>query len=197
MKREIIMVNAEDRYLHKKISSIIDNLSTLHRIADEIILAYSKCDLYTLLSVIPSGTSLTHYSKLSKDEFLNGVTSCMTVNHFFEGTLTSGYDVLHCAMNSIHSDSKSTTVQKEVFEEVGNSIVTFSKKIIDTYYEAKEAIQICKYNSIERCIELRGEDFENTKILISQFISFCEGEQTSYKCYKFLLRTKTLLKMQN
>lgn len=171
---ELVVQDIED-ILRSDLVSLTEDLKHIKDSAARLLMAYNKCDLYTALSVISIDTPLTVESKLTKGEFINGITCATQINNFFENIETASYDVLGAVYNIKYADSVSSTVQRLVYENLGNDIVELANHVINAFYKSVRIRKIIIDNNVSSVQGLRGSNFNGVNLAIQSFIDFCYG----------------------
>lgn len=118
--------------LESRMASVAAQASTVKRDVDFVVKAYFATTASSLVSGLATeGTAATVGSKLTKGEFINGITMAQQLQGLFGNQAVTQGDYLATSMNLINgSDAASSALSQDV-EVIGTKLVTMGNAMIE------------------------------------------------------------------
>jgi len=182
------MVCCVTSVLQTKIKIIMISLSSAQNECKDIYDAYFKTDASTAIGEKSDSDPVTVSTKLTKLEFVSGITFCENLNKFFTNTAVSQSDYLQTLANLRYGNDAAGTVLSVSVESLGErlyqlaldciELFKLSKHVLD-YYNDNEVVDIVAVLDDDRLIfgsDMTTKELSLAAVLIEEYRSLIDNE---------------------
>lgn len=124
-------VNNVSQNVESNMKNIAGELSIVKQSADEIAKAYFSTSASSLVGAAGSSDAVTVSSKLTKTNYINGVTLAQELQKLFTNQDVTEGDYLSSAHNMVNGSTAAAQALSQDVEVIGNNIVLLAKKMIE------------------------------------------------------------------
>jgi hypothetical protein len=133
--------------LQTDIRSIVTSFETLQRECTNIHASYFKSDASTTLGAKADGDPVTVTTKLTKLEFINGITFCEELDDFFTNQAVEQADYLATCENIKYGNDEATSVLSIAVEALGDRLYQVAIDSITLFNSCLDILDL--YNDTE------------------------------------------------
>lgn len=136
------------RYIQIEIKSIIDSMSVMKTEVQNIGKVYWSTDANTAVAALGASDAATMVSKLTKTEFLSGITLCEQLDKFFTNQALTQSDYMSSCENIIYGNDGRTSKLSESVEGLGNRMLQVSLNCVELFKKATNVLKIYNENEV-------------------------------------------------
>lgn len=136
------------RYIQIEIKSIVDSMSVMKTEVQNIGKVYWSTDANTAVAALGASEPVTMVSKLTKTEFLSGITLCEQLDKFFTNQALTQSDYMSSCENIIYGNDGRTSKLSESVEGLGNRMLQVCQDCVTLFKKCTEVLKIYNENEI-------------------------------------------------
>jgi hypothetical protein len=181
-----------NKKLQIDIKSVVDSMILLKEESSDIYKAYWSTDANTQVGGLASGDdAATESSKLTKTNYLNGITLCEDLEDFFGNEAVTTTDYLQNCEKIRYSDAGTPTKLSEATEGLGERIQQVAIDCIVLLQQCRNILQVYSANEVSDMItnldperplggcQLTASDMNSGITLVEQFKKMLSNEAVS------------------
>jgi len=167
------------RQLQTDIKLLINSWLTMKNESTDIGKVYWSTDANTAVAALTTGEATTMVSKLTKEEFLAGITLAEQLDKFFTNQSLTASDYLASCQNTIYGNNARTSKLSESVEALGDRMKQVSQDCITIYKKCLDILKSYTENEVGTMIAsissnriIPGSDMTKAELLSG--ITLCE-----------------------
>jgi len=188
------------KVIDDKIRNLFLNMEYLWIESQDVYDAHWKSDANTTISAVTNSTDpVTVNSKLTKAEYLAGITLCEQLTNFFGNSAVTQSDYNKTIQNIIYGNDAAVGELSTSVESIGDRLKSLSEIALAQYKEAKDILELYNDNGISTqlsgvsagdnlgCMEYSKELLTSYIVFIQQYVNMIGNAAVSTGDYRSTL----------
>jgi len=184
------------RKLQNDIKSIINALQILKEESKDIVKVYWATGISTLLAAKNDGDAVTISTKLTKAQYVSGITMVTKFNNFFSNAAVTTGDYIETCQKLKYGNDEAVTILSESTEAAGDRLYQVSLDCIELFKNCRDTLDLYIDNEVGECVAVwtnervvYGADMNKSELsagitLVEQFKKMMNNEAVNTGDYE-------------
>jgi len=184
------------RKLQNDIKSIINALQILKEESKDIVKVYWATGISTLLAAKNDGDAVTISTKLTKAQYVSGITMVTKFNNFFSNAAVTTGDYIETCQKLKYGNDEAVTILSESTEAAGDRLYQVALDCIELFKNCRDTLDLYIDNEVGECVAVwtnervvYGADMNKSELsagitLVEQFKKMMNNEAVNTGDYE-------------
>ena len=184
------------RKLQNDIKSIINALQILKEESKDIVKVYWATGISTLLAAKNDGDAVTISTKLTKAQYVSGITMVTEFNDFFSNAAVTTGDYIETCQKLKYGNDEAVTILSESTEAAGDRLYQVALDCIELFKNCRDTLDLYIDNEVGECVAVwtnervvYGADMNKSELsagitLVEQFKKMMNNEAVNTGDYE-------------